>query len=262
MQVRTVGQGKPVLYIPSLGRKAGDFDDVAKQMAAKGYMAILPEPRGAGGSAGPKPASLFDLAHDYQVVLTKLCQGKVDVVGHAFGNRVARALATSAPDRVDRVALLAGGGEVQPTDQVRNALQGSLAEGEKPNEERLKDLQVAFFAKGADPSVWLTGWVPAMARAQSAAGRATPTKAWWTAGQAQVLLVQALEDPIAPPGNGAALKRDIGERLTLVTLPHASHAILPEQPQAVASVLAAWFGGERSEQKLQGVINAEIRQPG
>jgi hypothetical protein len=32
--------------------------------------------------------------------------------------------------------------------------------------------------------------------------------------------------------------------------------------QAVASVLAAWFGGERSEQRLQGVINAEIRQPG
>lgn len=261
MQVRTVGSGKPVLYVPSLGRGAGDFDDLARRMAAKGYMAVLPEPRGAGGSRGPQAASLFELAKDYEVVLSTLCRGKVDVVGHAFGNRVTRALATSAPDRVGRVALLAGGGEVQPTEEVRNALQGSYAQGQKPDAERLKDLQLAFFAKGNDPSVWLTGWVPAMAMAQNVANRATPTKDWWTAGQAQVLLVQATEDPIAPPGNGAVLKRDIGERLSLVALPHASHAILPEQPDAVAAVLAAYLGGERDEAKLQATIDGAVKAP-
>jgi pimeloyl-ACP methyl ester carboxylesterase len=261
MHVRTVGTGRPVLYIPSLGRKVGDFDDLAGRMAAKGYMAIMPEPRGAGASTGPTAASLFELAKDYEVVLTTLCKGKVDVVGHAFGNRVTRALATSAPARVGRVALLAGGGEVQPTEAVRAALQGSTAEGQKPDIERLKDLQLAFFANGNDPSVWLTGWVPAMAQTQGVANRATPTKDWWTAGQAPVLLVQAAEDPIAPPGNGEVLKRDIGERLSLVSLPHASHAILPEQPDAVAAVLAAWFGGERAEPKLQAAIDGAVRVP-
>ena len=261
MQVRTIGSGRPVLYIPSLGRGAADFDDLARRMAKRGHMAILPDPRGSGGSTGPAAATLFDLARDYEVVLTTLCTGPVDVVGHAFGNRVSRALATSAPERVARVALLAGGGEVQPTEAVRAALNGSAAEGEKPDAERLKDLQLAFFAKGNDPSAWLRGWVPAMARTQGAANRATPTAAWWTAGRAPVLLVQAAEDPIAPPGNGAALKRDIGERLSLVSLPHASHAILPEQPDAVAAVLSAYFGGERAEAKLQAAIDGAVRRP-
>ncbi|HEY0648643.1 alpha/beta hydrolase [Phenylobacterium sp.] len=261
MHVRTVGQGRPVLYIPSLGRKVGDFDDLAARMARRGHMAILPEPRGAGGSSGPAAANLFELAKDYAVILSALCSGPVDVVGHAFGNRVSRALATSAPDRVATVALLAGGGEVQPTEEVRTALNGSAAVGEKPDAERLKDLQLAFFAKGNDPSVWLRGWVPAMARTQGAANRATPPRDWWTAGHAPVLLVQAEEDPIAPPGNGAVLKRDIGERLSLVSLPHASHAILPEQPEAVAAVLSAWFAGERAEPTLQAAIDERVRTP-
>jgi pimeloyl-ACP methyl ester carboxylesterase len=261
MHVRTVGQGRPVLYIPSLGRRVGDFDDLARRMAERGHMAILPEPRGAGGSTGPAAADLFELAKDYEVVLKALCSGPVDVVGHAFGNRVSRALATAAPDRVAAVALLAGGGEVQPTEQVRNALNGSAAEGEKPDAERLADLQLAFFAKGNDPSGWLRGWVPAMARTQGAANRATPPRDWWTAGRAPVLLVQAEEDPIAPPGNGAVLKRDIGDRLSLVSLPHASHAILTEQPEAVAAVLSAWLAGERAEPKLQAAIDAAVRKP-
>lgn len=255
MRVRTMGTGRPVLYIPSLGRGVDDFDDLANRMAARGHMAILPDPRGAGGSTGPAAVSLFELARDYEVVLSTLCTGPVDVVGHSFGNRVTRALATSAPERVGRIALLAGGGEVQPTEAVRAALNGSFADGEKPDAERLKDLQLAFFAKGNDPSVWLRGWIPAMARTQGTANRATPTADWWTAGRAPVLLVQAAEDPIAPPANGQVLKRDIGERLSLVSLPHASHAMLPEQPDAIAAVLAAYFAGERAEPALQAAID-------
>ena len=261
MHVRTVGFGRPILYIPSLARGVGDFDDLAGRMAKRGYMAILPDPRGWGGSQGPRAANLFELARDYEVVLGELCNGPVDVVGHAFGNRVARALATASPEAVGRLALLAGGGEVQPTAEVRAALEGSAAQGEKPDAERLEDLQLAFFARGADASVWLTGWNLEMARSQGRANRATPPAEWWTAGRAPVLLVQAAEDPIAPPGNGAALKRDIGERLSLVSLPHASHAILPEQPEAVAAVLAAWFGGERAEPRLQAAIDAKVRRP-
>lgn len=261
MHVRTVGRGRPVLYIPSLARGVGDFDDLAARMARRGYMAILPDPRGSGGSRGPPAANLFELAKDYEVVLSTLCMGPVDVVGHAFGNRVTRALATAAPERVGRIALLAGGGEVPPTEAVTAALQGSAAQGEKPDAERLKDLQLAFFAKGNDPAVWLTGWNAEMARAQGRANRATPPAQWWTAGRAPVMLLQAAEDPIAPPANGVALKRDIGERLSLVALPHASHAMLPEQPDAVAAALTAWFGGERAEPKLQAAIDAKVRKP-
>ena len=141
--VRVIGTGRPVLMIPSLGRGATDFDDVASRMARKGWMAILPDPRGIGGSTGPKPASLFDLAQDAATVIETLCDGPVDVVGHAFGNRVARALATAHPARVNRVVLLAGGGEVTPSPEIVAALEGSFAQGIKPDELRLRDLQLA-----------------------------------------------------------------------------------------------------------------------
>ena len=259
--VRTIGRGRPVLMIPSLGRGAPDFNDVAERMARKGWMVILPDPRGIGGSTGPKPASLFDLAQDVASVVETLCDGPVDVVGHAFGNRVARALATAHPARVRRVALLAGGGEVVPSPEIVAALEGSFAQGIKPDELRLRDLQLAFFAAGADPSQWLTGWYPATARQQMAAAQATTTETWWRAGTAPVLLVQPSEDPIAPAGNAEALRRDIGDRLSLVQLSHASHAILPEQPKAVAALLSAYFGGLSDECRLQSLTDRSVRKP-
>lgn len=259
--VRTIGTGRPVLMIPSLGRGVSDFDNLAARLAGKGWMIILPDPRGIAGSTGPKPASLFDLAQDVASVVETLCDGPVDVVGHAFGNRVARALATAHPTRVRRVALLAGGGEVTPSPEIVAALEGSFAQGIKPDELRLHDLQLAFFAAGNDPSQWLTGWYPATARQQMAAAQATTTETWWRAGTAPVLLVQPSEDPIAPAGNAEALRRDIGDRLSLVQLSHASHAILPEQPKAVAALLSAYFGGLSDERRLQSLTDRSVRKP-
>ena len=262
LAVRTVGAGRPVLMIPSLGRGTADFDEVAGRLVAHGFMTVLVEPRGINGSNGPAPADLFALAADLDRVLSGMCQGPVDVVGHAFGNRVARALATAHPDRVRRVVLLAGGGEVPMTPAIAAALSGSAAQGEKPDAERLKDLQAAFFAKGNDPSRWLTGWFPAAARSQAAATRATPTKAWWNAGKAPVLLVQASEDPIAPPANAEALKAAIGERLTIVSLRHASHAILPEQAGAVTTAIAGYLGGALPRPStLQRRVDAATQAP-
>lgn len=262
LAVRTVGSGRPVLMIPSLGRSTADFDEVAGRLVAHGFMTILIEPRGINGSTGPAPADLFAIAADLDRVLAGLCLGPVDVIGHAFGNRVARALATAHPDRVRRVVLLAGGGEVPMTPPILAALSGSAAQGEKADAERLIDLQTAFFAKGNDPSRWLTGWFPAAARSQADATRATPVKAWWNAGKAPALLVQADEDPIAPPANAASLKAAIGDRLTIVLLRHASHAILPEQPAAVVVALARYLSGELPRaSSLQRWVDAATVHP-
>lgn len=259
LHVRTIGQGRPVLFIPSLGRSVADFDDLARRLAPLGVMSVLPEPRGAAGSTGPRPSNLFELARDDAAVLAALCEGAVDVVGHAFGNRVARALASSRPETVSTVVLLAGGGETQMPPAVRAALEGAASQGLKPDAERLADLRLAFFAPGHDPAVWLQGWSPALARAQGIATWSTAPNLWWTAGQAEVLLVQAADDPVAPPGNAQALRRDIGDRAHIVTLPHASHAMLPEQPDALAAVVAAWLGGQRDEPMLQRLADDRVR---
>jgi pimeloyl-ACP methyl ester carboxylesterase len=239
--VRTIGRGRPLLLIPSHGRGSADYDELATMLSARGFMSILPEPRWIAGSTGPAPATLFDLADDLAGLVGNMCDGPVGVVGHAFGNRVARALATKHPGRISRVALLAGGGEVPIPPAVMAALEGAMAQGSKPDQERLQDLEAAFFARGGDPAIWLTGWHPEAAAKQMQSVRATPARLWWTAGHAPLLLVQAEEDPVAPPANAAALRRDVGSRLTLIDLRHASHAMLPEQPRAIAVALAGFF---------------------
>lgn len=259
--VRTVGSGRPVLVIPSLGRGGADFDRLARTLARRGYQTILPDPRGIGRSSGPPAKDLFDLAADDIAVIQTMCSGPVDVVGHAFGNRVARSVATIAPGRVKRVVLLAGGGEAQPTPRTLEALLGSVAQGSKPDAQRLADLRIAFFANGHDPSVWLTGWYPDAAAMQRKAGAATPTERWWKAGSGPVMLIQALEDVVAPPANAEALRRDLGERLTLVEMPHAGHAILPEQPRAVAAVIDAYLSGNRSEPELRAIVARTATAP-
>jgi pimeloyl-ACP methyl ester carboxylesterase len=252
IQVRTIGSGAPVLMIPSLGRGVDDYEAVAQLLAAQGYRSILPDPRGIGGASGPAPNDLFDLARDNAAVIAQICSGPVGVVGHAFGNRVARALAALAPERVERVVLLAGGGHTVMSSAVRAALLGSVAQGTKSDAERLEDLKTAFFFEGNDPAIWLRGWYPALADRQLAASERTDTARWWTAGRAPVLLVQAEGDPVAPAGNAEALAAEIGDRLTLVRLRRASHAILPEQPRAVAALIAHYMSGQSDREALQG----------
>ena len=258
IRVRMIGEGRLVLLIPSLGRGVDDYDAIAHLLAARGFRSILPDPRGIGGSSGPAPRNLFDLARDAAAVIDQLCLGPIGVAGHAFGNRVARALAAFVPEKVERVVLLAGGGQAVMSDTVRAALMGSVAQGSKSDAERLEDLQTAFFFTGNDPAVWLRGWYPAAAEQQLAANERTDIARWWTAGSAPVLLVQAEGDPVAPPGNAEALAADIGDRLTLVRLRRASHAILPEQPRAVAALIADYLSGESDGAALQDVADRLI----
>ncbi len=260
VHVRTIGKGTPVLFIPSLARGVADFDEVAALLARQGYMSILPDPRGTGRSEGPAPASLFDLAHDAEAAASRLCKGPVHVVGHAFGNRVARALATSSPGTVRDVVLLAGGGKAKPLAQVGDSVNISASEGGFSDAVRLKALQTAFFAPGHDPQVWLTGWYGQALAFQGAAMKGSSVDQWWSGGSAPILLVQADEDPVAPSGNADQLKADIGDRLRTVTLHRASHAILPEQPQAVVWLLARYFAGERDEKVLQGGSDARVER--
>ena len=262
LHVRSMGGGPPVLVIPSLGRGVEDFSELAHRLADAGFLTILPEPRGIGRSMGPPPDDLFDLAGDVTAVIEAMGTGPVQIIGHAFGNRVARATAALSPSLVRSVALLAGGGEIAPAPEISAAVRGAVSEGVKPDAERLKDIDLAFFAAGGDARVWLHGWHAKAAQAQTMAGRATEVSRWWTAGEAPVLFVQAKEDPVAPPGNAAALARDIGARLSLITLAHASHAILPEQPVAVAALLTLWLRGERDARILQAAADGATRVPG
>jgi pimeloyl-ACP methyl ester carboxylesterase len=245
IEVREYGEGEPVLMIPSLGRGADDFDDLARRLARAGYHAIHPEPRGIGGSTGDLTGlSMADLAADTAAVIHAVADGPVTVVGHAFGNRVARMTATDYPHLVDSVVLLCCGGLVQPAPEHAAALQQVFDIG-LSDEEHLAAVDLAFFAPGNDPSVWFDGWHGVVAACQGAATASQSVDHWWGAGGKDLFVVQPLQDVMAVPENATRICEEFGDRATLVTIDNAGHALLPEQPDAVEVAVRSWLTRER-----------------
>ena len=241
LSVAVRGAGRPVLAVPSQGRSVADFDDLADRLVAAGFKVILAEPRGVGPSRGPADGvTMHDLAADAAAVIEACGDGPADVIGHAFGNRVARMLASDRPDLVRRVVLLAAGGMAPVPDDVMRAFELCF-QVERGDAERLPAIATVFFAAGNDPSVWLGGWWPEARVLQTAANAATPVADWWDAGSAPLLVVQGLADRMAPPANGRMLKDSLGERVTLVELENASHALLPERPDAIARAVIGFL---------------------
>jgi pimeloyl-ACP methyl ester carboxylesterase len=100
-------------------------------------------------------------------------------------------------------------------------------------------LRQAFFAPGHDPSAWLAGWHKQAGQAQREAVASTPRHQWWAGGTAPILDLQAAQDPWRPRETANELRDELGaQRITVAVIEGASHALLPEQPDAfVASVL-------------------------
>jgi hypothetical protein len=70
VELYTEGAGPVILMIPSLGRGASDFDDLARRVTSAGFTAVRPEPRGIGKSIGPmSKITLHDLAADAAAVI-------------------------------------------------------------------------------------------------------------------------------------------------------------------------------------------------
>jgi pimeloyl-ACP methyl ester carboxylesterase len=238
------GEGPLVVLVPSLGRGAADFDDLAARLAQAGYTAAAVDPRGVGDSAGPmEGVTLFDYAADVAAVVAELSPGPAVLVGHAFGNRVVRATAARHPEAVSALVLLAAGGQVRPEPAASQAL-ADVFDVTLPAEAHRAAVKTAFFAPGADPDVWLGGWYPQVRRAQNAAGAATDAS-WIAAGTVPILVVQAQDDVIAPPANAEALASAYPDRVEVAMLPRAGHAMLPEQPQAIAELVSGFLERRR-----------------
>ena len=241
---RSIGprDGVPVVMLASLGRPASDFDEVASSLADAGYRVTLPDPRGLGGSAGPmKDLTLHDLAEDVAAVIENLGVGPVTLLGHAFGNRLTRTVAADYPRLVSRIVLLACGGLIEMPHEARAALINCFNK-DLSADEHLKNVAFGFFAKGNDASVWRDGWDMDVMLMQSTAVRLTPVEDWWEAGGQNMLVVQALEDAIALPANAHDLKKRLGDRVTLVELGAAGHAMLPEQPAKIVEIIRDYLG--------------------
>lgn len=236
------GKGTRVVMLPSLGRGATDFDEIAERLAAAGYRVLCPQPRGIGASRAPLAGiTLHDYARDVAAVI-EADGGKPGVIaGHAFGNFVARATAADFPELTRAIALLAATHVWPLPPDVRDSINKSHQMA-LPEAVRLRHLQHAFFAPGNDPRVWLAGWNEEVMLAERAATEATPKPEWWTAGSAPVLDLVPENDVCTPPDSRERYRTEFGaHRVTVALVPRAGHALLPEQPAAVADALISYL---------------------
>jgi pimeloyl-ACP methyl ester carboxylesterase len=242
LEVLAEGEGEPVVLVPSAMRGAADFADLQRALSAAGYHSRAMYPRGAGRSTPPDAdITLRDLADDVVFVVEQLGSRRAHLVGHALGNIVVRATASYRPEVVASVAVMPCGGHnlgAHPVPPDVLAAFPRCHDDTLSEAERLDALRVAFFAPGNDASSWLEGWWPG-----SNFGAVTQTlpEEWARAGDAPILVIQPLDDAMAPTAVGREALGMFDDRVTYVEVPRCGHAILPEQPEVIAANLIAFL---------------------
>lgn len=234
------GTGTPVLLLPGASLNCAYLEGLANALADAGYCAIRVNPRGAGRSSGPSETiSMKTYADDVRILVDHLELGPVDIGGHAFGNRIARATAHYHPDHVKSVILFAAGGAIAPKPEASAALQVILA----PNAPLADIMQAMRFMVG-DPKDVEVGWAavkgsrcPEASKMQRDA-MADPDLTW--AGGPDRwpwLIIQGSRDQIAPPENGREIKRQFDDKVSLVQIEGAGHLMVVTRPQEATQAI-------------------------
>jgi pimeloyl-ACP methyl ester carboxylesterase len=238
------GTGQAIVLLPGGSLAVGYLADLAETLAAAGFHAVRVNPRGAGESTGPMEGlTLHDFATDVAGVIDELDLAPAFVLGHAYGNRIARTVAADRPDVVRGVILIAAGGKVPPGPEAQQALVTLFT----PTASEAEVLDAMTWMVGSPEnasSVWERfkgDRAPATAAAQMAAAQSTPLGDWWSPpGDAPYLVIQGTKDAAAPAENGHLLKEELGDRVTLVDIPGAGHLQPLEAPQPIAEAIIAF----------------------
>jgi pimeloyl-ACP methyl ester carboxylesterase len=237
------GSGTPVVLLANAGCSTGYFEDLARVLAARGFQTISVNMRGVGESRGSLDgATLHDLAVDVAEVLEAMDSGPAHLVGHAFGNRIARCLAADRPSLVRSVTVLAAGGLIGPATPLGTGFRNAT-EVKMNGSDCVTVLGARWLSPASDPKILaqVECW-PAAHLAHLATSRGVALEDWWGAGTAPLLVIQGLDDIAAPPGNGHALREQFGERVGVIDLPRAGHFLVLEQPEAVARSVTEFVG--------------------
>jgi len=116
------GLGDAVVLLANAGCSTNYFGCLASRLIDAEFAIVGINMRGVGRSTGQlEGISLHDLAADVAGVIEALGCAPAHMIGHAFGNRVARCLAADRPELVCSVILLAAGGLIGPPTPLGSA---------------------------------------------------------------------------------------------------------------------------------------------
>jgi pimeloyl-ACP methyl ester carboxylesterase len=235
-----------VVLNPGFGRSASDFNDLVCRLTEDGYQTIAVQPRGVGDTRSPLLArsTLHDFAADLAAVVasTQPLAGRAHVLGRALGSRIARVFAADHPKLVGALVLMGLAGPIKPDRKLlrRYAFQTSRL---MPNEKRRRlIIEQTLYAEGQRMPDYMDYRPPlgAIVR-QGGAVLRTPLEDWWSAGSAPVLVIQGEQDRVAPPENARLFKREFSDRVQLLMLPRAGHALTSEQPDLIATAIITFL---------------------
>ena len=242
LRVFVEGSGPAVVLLPGQGRGPRDFDALTKHLVSAGYRVVRPEPRGFGESVGPvEGLTLRDNARDVAAAIEKVGAAPAIVAGWAYGNRVARMIASERPELVRGVVLIAAGGKYPPKPEVLATLR-KVQDKSLTLDQRAEAARIVLYGPKSTISaaeMRLDEVSATTIKAQSLAPT-VPVEAWWDGGKAPMLVLQGLHDVIAPPENGRSLQRDHPERVTLVEFEDLGHAMARERPDLVVGAIVSW----------------------
>jgi pimeloyl-ACP methyl ester carboxylesterase len=151
-------------------------------------------------------------------------------------------LAVDRPALVRSVTLLAAGGLIVPSTPLGTNFRNA-AEVKMNGSDCVTVLGARWLSPASDPKILaqVECW-PAVLVAHLATSRGVALEEWWGAGTAPLLVIQGLDDEVAPAGNGYALREQFGERVRVIDLPRAAHFLVLEQPEAVTRAVAEFLG--------------------
>jgi pimeloyl-ACP methyl ester carboxylesterase len=244
LRVFVEGTGPAIVLLAAQGRGPRDLEPLAEQLVSSGFRVVRPEPRGFGESVGPvEGVTLRDNARDVAAAIEAVGGAPAIVAGAAYGNRVARMLATERPDLVRGVVLMAAGGKFPPKPEVMTALR-TAQDKSLPLEKRAEIARTILYGPRTHVTaeeMRLEDTSAATLKAQSLAHSASiPLELWWGGGNAPMLVLQGLHDVVAPPENGRSLSKDYGDRVTLVEFPDLGHQLARERPDLIARAIVDW----------------------
>ena len=240
VQFRVRGKGEPLLLLHGWGQSSLSFMAASAQLEEH-FRVLTPDLPGFGFSEAPPQAwGAAEYANIVAGLLVASGFGSVNVVGHSFGGLVATALATSKPELVKRLVLVASPVVRLPADRaVRSRVSGYarvkfLARLLPPFRERI--LEWGRTKYGSEDYRQAGSLRPTLVKVLGEDWRGALPKV-----SVPALLIYGENDEDVPLAVAKAAMQALPEGARLVVMPGAGHFPFLEDPKAFVEALIGFL---------------------
>jgi len=243
------GSGPPLLFLNGSGSTI-ETSRLLIEVFTPRFDVLVHDQRGLGRTEiPPEPYSMADYAADALALLDEVGWQQCRVVGVSFGGMVAQELAVTAPDRVERLALVCTspggvGGSSYPLHELADLDDGARADSHmRLMDTRFDDAWLAAHPRDQALVDMMNNRRPDERSAEQEHGERAQLEARryhdvcdrLAAVACPTLVASGRYDGIAPPSNGAAIAERIpGAELRLY---EGGHAFFAQDRQALPDIL-------------------------